>query len=219
MRKVYLYGGFVIATEVVWQLYKILRDFRKCKTHANTERNVTEQGSNFTEVMFFSQESGQCLDHVAEDPCSAKTCPVRYLRQLESYINGAKNSLDVCMYLLTSHTLSKAFISSHKRGVHVRVIMDQHMARNESAHVASFHNNGIEIRMQRTDVLMHHKFVVVDKQILIHGSANWTMSAFFGNFENILVTNQTSLVTPFEEQFQRLWADFQPPADKDSPAP
>ncbi|XP_076652442.1 mitochondrial cardiolipin hydrolase zuc [Halictus rubicundus] len=219
MRKIYLFGGFVIATEVVWQLYKKLRNFRKCKTHANSERNVTEQGSNFAEVMFFSQESGQCIDHMAEGPCCAKACPVRYLRQLESYINGAKNSLDVCMYLLTSQTLTKAFVRSRKRGVHVRVIMDRHMARSESAQISRFHNNGIEVRMQRNDVLMHHKFVIVDKQILINGSTNWTMSAFFGNFENILVTNHRSLVEPFEEQFQKLWATFQPPAEKDSPAP
>lgn len=55
---------------------------------------------------------------------------------------------------------------------------------------------------------MHHKFVIVDEEILITGSTNWTMSAFFGNFENILVTNQSSLVGPFLKEFDRMWHAF-----------
>lgn len=52
---------------------------------------------------------------------------------------------------------------------------------------------------------MHHKFAIVDNDILITGSTNWTMSAFFGNFDHIIVTNQHSLVKPFVDEFDRLW--------------
>jgi len=55
---------------------------------------------------------------------------------------------------------------------------------------------------------MHHKFAIIDNSILITGSTNWTMSAFFGNFENTLVTNESALVMPFVNQFERLWTIF-----------
>lgn len=55
---------------------------------------------------------------------------------------------------------------------------------------------------------MHHKFAIVDNDILITGSTNWTMSAFFGNFDHIIVTNQHSLVKPFIDEFNRLWKTF-----------
>lgn len=55
---------------------------------------------------------------------------------------------------------------------------------------------------------MHHKFVIIDDKILISGSINWTKSAFFGNFENVLVTNETAIVKPFIDEFERIWAMF-----------
>lgn len=62
--------------------------------------------------------------------------------------------------------------------------------------------------MQPDGELMHHKFVIIDGKILITGSTNWTMSAFFGNYDNILVTDQLSLVMQFELEFEKLWEDF-----------
>lgn len=52
---------------------------------------------------------------------------------------------------------------------------------------------------------MHHKFVIIDNKILISGSINWTKSAFFGNFENMLVTNEPAIVKPFMYEFERIW--------------
>lgn len=71
--------------------------------------------------------------------------------------------------------------------------------------------SGIAIKMQYSDNMMHHKFAIVDGDILISGSTNWTMSAFFGNFDNILITNQRSLVKPFVSEFQKLWEVFESP--------
>lgn len=56
---------------------------------------------------------------------------------------------------------------------------------------------------------MHHKFVIIDNNILISGSINWTRSAFFGNFENALVTNEPAIVKPFINEFERIWTMLQ----------
>ena len=55
---------------------------------------------------------------------------------------------------------------------------------------------------------MHHKFLVIDKNILISGSSNWTSTAFAGNWDNIIVTSVPALVTPFSQHFSQLWAEF-----------
>ncbi|XP_031832619.1 mitochondrial cardiolipin hydrolase zuc isoform X2 [Nomia melanderi] len=205
----FLIGGVVLATEIIWQLCKKFHGSRKYHT-----RNAIVPKQNIAEVMFFSKESGHCRDHAdGQYTCHKVDCPVRYLRRLESYIKKAERRLDVCMYVLTCHGLSLAFVEAHKRGVHVRIIMDHHMASNDAARTGLFHNNGIEVRMQNPEVLMHHKFVIVDEDILITGSTNWTMSAFFGNFENILVTNQSPLVEPFLKEFERMWQAFRFPVE------
>nr|XP_033336322.1 mitochondrial cardiolipin hydrolase [Megalopta genalis] len=168
-----------------------------------------EQEEDCTQIMFFSHRCSQCRIHSRSYLCPEKACPVEYLRQLENHINAAKDSLYMCMYLMTADTLSKAFVKALRRGVHVRVIMDKSMAYNSRGQAIPFHRNGIEVRIQQTDALMHHKFVIVDERILITGSTNWTMSAFFGNYDNIMITNQVAFVKPFVQEFQNLWTELQ----------
>lgn len=55
---------------------------------------------------------------------------------------------------------------------------------------------------------MHHKFVIIDKKLLITGSANWTMQAFYGNSENIIITNDNNIVSQFVVEYDRLWLRF-----------
>lgn len=57
-------------------------------------------------------------------------------------MNHAKQSLDVCMYMFTCHSLSNAIVNAHKRGVLVRIIMDRQMGSNDAAQTALFYNNG-----------------------------------------------------------------------------
>ena len=57
---------------------------------------------------------------------------------------------------------------------------------------------------------MHHKFVVIDNEMLVNGSFNWTTQAVVGNFENVLITNNPSIVKPYEEEFKRLWTELNP---------
>ncbi|KZC11861.1 PREDICTED: mitochondrial cardiolipin hydrolase [Dufourea novaeangliae] len=210
----FLIGGMVFATEVVWQLYKRLYNPRNGRIPLTIAKKPEQ---NISEVMFFSRESSFCRAHVNNnEACLKSTCPVQYLRRMEGYINRAEKRLDVCMYVLTCQLLSKAIVNAHKRGVIVNIILDRRMACTDSSQTALFHGNGIAVRMQELDVLMHHKFVIVDNEIVITGSVNWTMSAFFGNFENILVTNQPSIVLPFVEEFDKLWKLLEYPIESES---
>jgi cardiolipin hydrolase len=55
---------------------------------------------------------------------------------------------------------------------------------------------------------MHHKFAIIDKKILITGSANWTLQAFFGNYENLIITNRHEFVNSYIHEFEKLWLKF-----------
>ncbi|MBE9168266.1 DUF1669 domain-containing protein [Pleurocapsales cyanobacterium LEGE 06147] len=64
--------------------------------------------------------------------------------------------------------------------------------------------------------LMHHKFMVVDRQIVVTGSANFTLSDIHGDFANpetlgntnnlVLITNK-ELADVFTEEFNYMWGD------------
>ncbi|MBV6441559.1 MAG: hypothetical protein DYG98_06470 [Haliscomenobacteraceae bacterium CHB4] len=48
--------------------------------------------------------------------------------------------------------------------------------------------------------LMHHKFALVDDRLLLTGSFNWTYNS---NAENLLVTDDTTTMAAFREEFER----------------
>ncbi|KAJ8318460.1 hypothetical protein KUTeg_003551 [Tegillarca granosa] len=57
---------------------------------------------------------------------------------------------------------------------------------------------------------MHHKFVVIDNEILINGSFNWTRQAITGNQENLVVMNDPEIVQQFQTEFENMWTEFDP---------
>lgn len=90
---------------------------------------------------------------------------------------------------------------------------------------------------------MHHKFCIIDGPIrqaelledsikaerevlsehkngfVMYGSMNWTTQASSGNYENMILTNDASLVLQFEKIFNDIWIDFklEPPKTVDIP--
>lgn len=57
---------------------------------------------------------------------------------------------------------------------------------------------------------MHHKFAIIDQEVLINGSFNWTRNAITANNENVLITNHPDLVKPYKGEFDKLWKTFAP---------
>ena len=64
--------------------------------------------------------------------------------------------------------------------------------------------------------LMHHKFVIVDRQKVVTGSANFTLSGVHGDFanlatrgnvNNLMVIDNQQLATIFTTEFNSMWGD------------
>ena len=55
--------------------------------------------------------------------------------------------------------------------------------------------------------LLHHKFGIVDGQMVITGSHNWTVAANQGNDETLLVIHSSLVAAHFQREFDRLYGD------------
>ena len=64
------------------------------------------------------------------------------------------------------------------------------------------------MRLDNSPAHMHNKFVVIDGQVCITGSFNWTVQAVTANRENVLVTNNRECVQSFAGEFANLWTLF-----------
>lgn len=157
------------------------------------------------EVLFFyGNQSISGSKKCIQNNCKCSECN---LHKIIGWLNGAKKTLDICMYMLSHELLTKAVIDAHKRGVCVRLITNED-------NVKTTWRMGImgiakKVKNQQyPNKLMHHKFIIIDTKKCILGSLNWTYSATRNNWENIFITNECKLVDPYVQEFQRLWRQF-----------
>ncbi|XP_029170261.1 mitochondrial cardiolipin hydrolase [Nylanderia fulva] len=214
MKTIIIVTSGILMTEVIWRLYKAYRHSSKKAVKVfngcvKQYKNTKDKAEIF-EVMFFSKDSTLCRSHLTcQEICEKTDCAVGYFRKLIDYLDSATDTLDICMYFFTSLYLTTAIINAHKRGVIVRMVLDEStLPHNSGKPIMLLHKTGIIPKYKQLNVLMHHKFIIVDNNILITGSVNWTMAAFFGNFENLMVTNETRLVKPFINEFEKIWTMF-----------
>lgn len=68
---------------------------------------------------------------------------------------------------------------------------------------------GILVRTRPSQHLMHHKFAIIDKKLLLNGSYNWTAQATYGNWENVMITTVPEcLVKSYSDHFEYLWSQL-----------
>ncbi len=123
-------------------------------------------------------------------------------------INSAKRTIDVAIYTFTSRPIARALIDAQRNGVKVRIIMDDEQASDRYSKYRYLRKNGFPIKLYRGDGIMHNKFAVIDSEIVITGSFNWTASAEEYNYENLLIIDSPEVAKIYEDYFDRMWKTF-----------
>lgn len=125
----------------------------------------------------------------------------RIVRALEH----TKRTAELCVFTITDDRVSRAILDAHRRGVAIRVVSDNDKSADLGSDLDRLCRAGIAVRIDRTEAHMHHKFALLDGEVLLNGSYNWTRSANDENCENLVVTREPGLVAAFEAEFERCW--------------
>lgn len=134
-----------------------------------------------------------------------ESCREIIIKQIAAAITRIK----ICVFTISDDRISNAILTSHKRGVEVRVITDNDKSLDMGSDIHQLVKSGISVKMDSTPNHMHHKFMVVDDKALTTGSYNWTLSAARFNHENILVTQDAGVVKSFLKEFEQLWKQME----------
>lgn len=124
-------------------------------------------------------------------------------------IRSAKTELRLAAYSFTSRDIVKELVAAKKRGVDVKIVVDE--KGNKSKHSISAMNTvrlaNIPIRTNGRYAIMHDKFIVVDRRTVETGSFNYSDSANKRNSENALVLyNLPEVAEVYLEHWERRWA-------------
>ncbi len=103
----------------------------------------------------------------------------QYLLQL---IKNAKTSLKIAMFTWTRPDFADAIIAAKQRGIEVEVYLDRNSANGAGKKVTKrLEEADITLFLSKGPSLLHHKFMYIDDESLVSGSANWTKAAFLQN--------------------------------------
>lgn len=122
----------------------------------------------------------------------------------------ARKTIDVAMYSFTDSDLAWALVKAHARGVRVHIFLDSEQAAGKYAKARFFERRGLTVRYYHGAGIMHHKFAVIDRRVVITGSYNWTASAEERNKENLLIIADRQVAGAYQREFDRMWGRGRP---------
>jgi len=112
-------------------------------------------------------------------------------------ISQAKSEIYVQAYSFTSAPIAKALVNAHKRGIKVEVILDKSQKRERYTSATFIANAGIPTYIDSVHAIAHNKIMVIDKEIIVTGSFNFTKAAEEKNAENLLILRSKGLASQY----------------------
>ena len=147
-----------------------------------------------TKTVTLDQVKGVCFS--ATEDCESV---------LIGLIKNARKSVHVMIYSFTLDELSEALIEAKNRGVDVKVVIERENAYGRGSEYQKLLEAGVEVKLDGNPSLMHHKVMIIDGEVVVTGSYNWSWSAENRNDENLVVIEDSELASLYEEEFQRVW--------------
>ena len=123
-------------------------------------------------------------------------------------IDTARQSIRLMGYSFTSPEVVKSLVAAKKRGVDVKIVLDEKGNRSKASQAAMniVVNAGIPLRTNGHYAVMHDKVIIVDNHTVEAGSFNYTRSAASRNSENVLVINEVPEVAQtYLQHWQSRW--------------
>jgi phosphatidylserine/phosphatidylglycerophosphate/cardiolipin synthase-like enzyme len=141
-------------------------------------------------------------------------------RMIEAFLAEAKDTLELALYDLRLHdetgdVVRDAMVGAHERGVHVRLIynVDRPDERPPIPPPPKTEPELVEslpfetVGVQGWPDLMHHKYVVRDRDAVWTGSTNWTDDSWTREENVIVVVRSTGVAIRYQDDFAQLWKE------------
>lgn len=128
------------------------------------------------------------------------------LQRLVELVGGAKSSVYFLAFSFTSDPLAEALIERANAGVAVQGVLDGQQARsNTGGEYQRLLDAGIDVLLDGNRDNLHHKVLIIDNEIVVTGSYNFSSSAETRNDENVLIFHSRAVAQQYLEEFERIY--------------
>jgi len=180
-------------------------------------------------------------DHSVAYPGNESNSDWDLVGTLESFINSATASIDLCIYDLEEARIAHALVRAKERGVRVRVVTDDHNRTDggtydeviwgilAEANIISMDDDGdiynpdgsiTDHDLINSGSQMHNKFAIIDylsptpeDDYVWTGSTNMTYTGNY-NTNHTIIIKDTDIARVYTEEFEQMWG-----GDGDEPDP
>ncbi|MEO6952614.1 MAG: phospholipase D family protein [Polyangia bacterium] len=108
-------------------------------------------------------------------------------------LGAAKKTVRVQAYSFTSAPIAKALVAASRRGVHVEVILDRSNRTGRYSGLTFLVHEDVPTSVDAAHAIAHNKVMIIDDEVVITGSFNFTAAAQKHNAENLLVLHDRAL--------------------------
>ncbi|UCD43298.1 MAG: phospholipase [Chloroflexota bacterium] len=121
-------------------------------------------------------------------------------------VMDAQHSVKFMAYSFTDDELAAALIENVGSGLHVSGVLEKSQAlSNTGGEYETLLENGVNVRLDGNPASMHHKVLIIDEQVVVTGSYNFSQSAKTRNDENTLIIHSAEIAALYLEEFERVW--------------
>ena len=132
----------------------------------------------------------------------------QFVEKVIPLVDAAKNSLDTCVFDWRWYPndpgspcqrFNQSIVRAVRRGVKVRALV------NSQSVAETLRSVGVEVKHHYSAHLLHLKMMIIDQDVVITGSHNYTQSAFSANQELSVVLGGVGQNSEFQQFFDRLF--------------
>jgi phosphatidylserine/phosphatidylglycerophosphate/cardiolipin synthase-like enzyme len=140
--------------------------------------------------------------------------------QLAAAINGVQRTLDIAAFEWNLQSLTDAVLAAHRRGVQVRMVVDdEHTIRDSQSTINQLINAGVSVVGDERSALMHNKFMILDSTVVWTGSWNYSINDTYRNNNNAVALRSQKVIQDYQTEFNEMFVDheFGPTSSENTP--
>lgn len=145
---------------------------------------------------------GYLLNNDITDPARLETIFNNIQDKILYQLDKAKVSIYLAVAWFTNTVLRDKLLEKQQQGVRIEIVTNKDGVNTKhGVDLTPFDHKPIR---GKNGGLMHNKFCVIDNQVVINGSYNWSINAEQKNYENITIDKDSKRATEFSIEFRKL---------------
>jgi phosphatidylserine/phosphatidylglycerophosphate/cardiolipin synthase-like enzyme len=163
----------------------------------------------------FEREFSEMWEDGEHGPKSPSTVELQSTRIDGTPVQGAQKSIRFMAFSFTHDELGAAVLERAEAGVDVAGIFETRGSETEYSELAPLFCAGVPVRQDGNPGTFHHKVIIIDEQIVITGSLNFSENADESNDENVVILTNSDIAKQYLLEFERRWAEAKAPDKAD----